>query len=391
MPQRRRVLFLTGTRADFGKLRPLLTKMRDSNEFEIFIFTTGMHMLRRYGSTWEEVDRAKLGRVYMFVNQNDSDSMDSVFAKTASGLSDLIKELEPDLVVVHGDRVEALAGAIVATLNRVLVAHIEGGEVSGTVDEMVRHSVTKMSHIHFVSNDHARRRLLQLGETATSIHVIGSPEVDVMSSPNLPTIETVKSRYEIDFEEFALLVFHPVTTELPLLRGQAQRLVDFVLQSGINFVAIMPNNDDGTFEIQAEFERFSGNPRIRLLPSMRFESYLTALKHARFILGNSSSGVREASYFGVPAVDLGTRQANRSSAKTVVNSGFQCGEIERAVNIALSMPRVSRSHFGDGKSAERFVGTLRKDSTWEIPVQKAFVDRPSATNIGTHRENPSDG
>ena len=388
MPEgRRRILFLTGTRADFGKLKPLLSSLQGRPEFEVFIFTTGMHMLRRYGSTWEEVERAHLGRVYMFVNQNSGDSMDAILAKTVSGLSDLVKEIEPDLVVVHGDRIEALAGAIVGTFNRTLVAHIEGGEVSGTVDETIRHTVTKLSHLHFVSNDDAAKRLLQLGELAESVFVIGSPEVDVMSSPDLPSLDEVRRYYGIDYVDYGLLIFHPVTTEIEEVAAQAKTVVDYVLDSGRNYVAILPNNDDGTQLIQAEYARFSSCERVRLLPSMRFEYYLTSLRHAAFILGNSSSGVREAAYFGVPSVNVGSRQANRARADSVIDCDFDTVEIERAVLSALERPRVPQTLFGDGCSGKRFLELLAGPIPWSMPVQKAFIDRPVVDSIGHAAES----
>lgn len=373
---RKRILFLTGTRADFGKLKPLLSALHGRPEFEVFIFTTGMHMLRRYGSTWEEVERAALGRIYMFVNQNSGDSMDAILAKTVSGLSDLVKEIEPDLIVVHGDRIEALAGAIVGTFNRTLVAHIEGGEVSGTVDETIRHTVTKLSHLHFVSNEEAARRLLQLGESLEGIFAIGSPEVDVMSSPDLPSLDEVQRYYGFDYAEYGVLIFHPVTTEIENIGAQAKCVVDYVLNSHRNFVAILPNNDDGTQLIQAEYSRFTDCDRVRLLPSMRFEYYLTMLRHAEFIFGNSSSGVREAAYFGVPSVNLGSRQANRSRADSVSDCDFEALEIEKSVRFATMRPRVPQLLFGDGHSGDRFLEILAGPVPWSIPVQKSFIDRP---------------
>jgi UDP-N-acetylglucosamine 2-epimerase (hydrolysing) len=159
-----KVTFVTATRADFGKLKPLMQKLQDDERFEVRLFVTGMHMLSRYGSTWNEVQETGFGNLYKFINQNSSDSMDHVLAKTVSGLADYVMEIAPDMLVIHGDRVEALAGAAVGAFNNILTSHIEGGEVSGTVDELIRHAVTKLSHVHFVANDIAKQRLLQLGE-----------------------------------------------------------------------------------------------------------------------------------------------------------------------------------------------------------------------------------
>lgn len=381
---RRRILFLTGTRADFGKLKALMASARVLEDVEIYIFVTGMHMLKRYGSTWEEVERSSLGRIFMFVNQKPGDSMDGILAKTISGLSDLVKEIEPDLIVVHGDRLEALAGSLVGTFNRIRVAHIEGGEVSGTVDETIRHTVTKLSHVHLVANDEARTRLQQLGEDENTIFMIGSPEVDAMSSPSLPSIADVKEYYEIPFENYFLLVFHPVTTEIDELPKQARLLVDFVLSSENNYLVIWPNNDDGTEFVQREYERLTGIPRIRIVPSMRFEFYLSALKHATLIIGNSSSGVREAPFYGVPTVNLGSRQKNRSKAESVVNSGFSLTEIDRAIQAAMLLDVQPSAHFGDGRSGERFLELLATNAFWTQPLQKTFIDHQIDFGAGRH-------
>ncbi len=161
---KKKIVFLTGTRADFGKLKSLLNQIVPHAEFDVHIFVTGMHMLSKYGSTYIEVERNKFPNIYKFINQNHSDNMDVVLGKTIAGFSDYISETKPDLIVVHGDRVEAMAGAIVGSLRNIKVAHIEGGEVSGTIDEVIRHSVSKLSHVHFVANEEAKNRLIQLGE-----------------------------------------------------------------------------------------------------------------------------------------------------------------------------------------------------------------------------------
>ena len=212
-PTRRNILFISGTRADFGKLKPLILRIKSENRFEVQVFTTGMHMLSRYGSTWQEVATVMGGALHPFLNQGPKDSMDQVLAKTISGISDYVRERSPDLIVVHGDRVEALAGAIVGSLNNTLVAHIEGGELSGTVDEILRHAISKLSQIHFVANEAAANRLLRMGESPSSVHTIGSPDIDILKSPDLPTSIEAKTHYEINFEEYNIVILHPVTTE----------------------------------------------------------------------------------------------------------------------------------------------------------------------------------
>jgi len=371
----RKIMFLTGTRADFGKLKPLMRKLQDDEMFEVHIFTTGMHMLARYGSTWDEIRKAGFINIYTFINQNASDSMDHILAKTVAGLSDYVKEMAPDMLIIHGDRVETLAVAIVGALNNILVAHIEGGEVSGTVDELIRHAVSKLSHLHFVANDTAKKRLLQLGETTESIHVIGSPDIDVMNSSTLPDIAEAKRYYNFDFHDYAILLFHPVTTELGDLRRHVRILVDQVLASGLNYIVVYPNNDPGSELILEEYTRIRGNPKIRTYSSMRFEYFLTVLKNAAFIIGNSSAGIREAPHFGVPAINLGTRQNNRVKCDLVLNVMFEPEAIARALTQSREMPRQPKSLFGSGNSAGSFHEIVRHPSFWNRDTQKYFVDR----------------
>ena len=370
-----KVMFLTGTRADFGKLKTLMLKLQDDDRFHVQIFVTGMHMLSKFGSTWDEVRKAGLLNIYKFINQNESDSMDQVLAKTVAGLSDYVKEMKPDMIVVHGDRVEALSGAIVGSLNNILVSHIEGGEVSGTIDELIRHAVSKMSHIHFVANELAETRLLQLGESEDSIHIIGSPDVDVMNSKSLPELSEVKRYYDINFESYAILLFHPVTTEIKDIRRQVTDLVNVVLSSQINFIVLYPNNDHGTEIILEEYERFRESPNVAVYPSMRFEYFLTLLKNARFIIGNSSSGIREAPHFGVPCINLGSRQNNRVSTDSVLNVSITYEAIQSSLHQVNNIPRIKKELFGSGNSAEGFHQVLLRAEVWDSSTQKYFIDR----------------
>lgn len=371
---RKKLLFLTGTRADFGKLKPLIEKCHKSELFETTTFVTGMHMLRKYGSTWEEIKKSGLGNMFTFVNQNELDSIDSILTKTITGISDYIKEETPDLLIVHGDRIEALAGAIAGTLNNIRVAHIEGGEVSGTLDEIIRHSISKMSHFHFVSNDTSKNRLLQMGEMNSRIFVIGSPEVDVMNSENLPELEAVKKRYGISFNEYHIVIFHPVVFELKFLSEQISEIVDLISKSKDNFVIIYPNNDSGSDLILNEYSRLKDRTNIRLIPSMRFEYFLTLLKNAETIIGNSSSGVREAPVFGVPTINIGTRQFNRNETASIFNCQPKFEAISNAIESAAKKKFEKSYSFGNGNTANSFYKVLVNPILWQIAAHKQFID-----------------
>ena len=196
---KKKILFVTCTRADYGKLKSLIIRIQKNNNFISRVFVSGMHNMKRYGSTYEEIIKDKINGTYRYSNQTKNMRMDEILMSTMRGFSSFLIKYNPDLVIVHGDRIEPLACALSSLLNNFLVAHIEGGEVSGTVDEMLRHSISKISHLHLVSNKTARKRLIQMGENKKYIFEVGSPDVDLILNKNLPKIELARKRYNIKF------------------------------------------------------------------------------------------------------------------------------------------------------------------------------------------------
>lgn len=374
----KKIIFLTGTRADFGKLKSLIKITQESSSFEVHIFATGMHMNSRYGKTVNEIVKSGFSNIYQYINHNDIDHMDRILAKTIDGFSHYVAEIRPDLIVVHGDRVEALAGAIVGSLNNIHVAHIEGGELSGTIDELIRHSVSKLAHIHLVSNKKAKSRLMQMGELENSIAVIGSPDMDVMFSDVLPGYEEAMAYYDINFPDYAIAMFHPVTTEVDQAEEYAVSFVDALIASGENYIVIFPNNDIGSNEILKQYERLNQLDRFRIFPSLRFEYFLALLKHAEFIIGNSSAGIREAPEYGVPTVDIGSRQSNRAKITSIIHSSNSTEDILLAISKAKRMKSVGtvgiKHYFGEGKSDELFLDLLMQQEFWNVSKQKQFQE-----------------
>jgi len=372
---RKKILFLTGTRADFGKIKSLISILESNPAFEVFVFVTGMHLQETYGYTLIEIERCGFANLHTFENHTHETTMDLTLAKTIEGLSAYVKSCEPDMIVIHGDRVEALAGAIVGSLNNILVAHIEGGEVSGTIDELIRHSTSKMSHVHFVSNESAKKRLMQMGELESSVFTIGSPDVDIMFSDNLPDLNTAKEYYKIPFKQYAFAVFHPVTTEANEMEAYANHFVDALLADSHNYVLIYPNNDLGSAVILKAYERLRNHERFRIFPSLRFEYFLTLLKNAQFIIGNSSAGIREAPYYGLPIINIGTRQQNRAIHADIIHSEYHKDTIAKALEQVNSHSVVPvHTDFGQGNSAELFLQSLEKSDIWKLNHQKQFRD-----------------
>jgi len=374
---KKKIVFLTGTRADFGKLKSLISITQQSKEYEVHLFVTGMHMNSLYGSTIDEIRKCGFDNIYPFINHVSIDNMDRTLAKTIDGFSHFIAEIKPDLVVVHGDRVEAMAGAITGSLNNILVAHIEGGEVSGTIDELIRHGVSKMSHIHLVANEKAKTRLIQLGELPSSIFILGSPDLDLMNPKKLPKLSDVKKYYNIEYDNFAIAMFHPVTTEFKSVKKDAKEFVNSLIDSDENYIVIYPNNDIGSNEILGEYKRLESNKKIRIFPSLRFEYFLIFLKNSNYIVGNSSAGVREASYYGTPTVDIGSRQNNRSKDASIFHAGNKSKSILKAISLAKNYKKANvskNSDFGQGNSDQLFIELLDGDKIWNLNCQKQFQD-----------------
>lgn len=367
------ILFVTGTRADFGKLEPLAIAAREAG-LTVGFFVTGMHMLERYGLTKIEVHRMQGVRVHEFLNQREGDPQDIILAKTVTGFSDFVSENKPDLVVVHGDRIESLACALVSATNYIRSAHIEGGEVSGTIDEIFRHCNSKLSAHHFVSSQDAAARVRSLGESAESIHVIGSPELDFHGGPSGVTMDEVRARYDIDFDEFGIVTFHPVTSEAASMGQQAQQMFGALQASERNFVVIAPNNDPGSEGI---FDAIATLPkdRFHVLPSMRFSHFSELMKNAACMVGNSSAGVREAPFLGLASLDIGTRQNDRARAPSLKHLPASDHEgILSFLNLEWAKKYEQHTAFGSGQSAQKFVEILKDEGFWSTQMQKRFQD-----------------
>ena len=370
----KKIIFVTGTRADFGKLKSLINSCSKNKNFETHVFITGMHNDPKYGNTYIEVEKLENVNFHRFINNTQESSMDLTLAKTVSGFSDVVTNVNPDMIIIHGDRLEPLSAAIVGSFRNILVSHVEGGELSGTIDELIRHSISKLSQIHFVSNLKAKKRLIQMGEYSKSIHVIGSPDIDLMFSNDIPSIEEAKNKYDIYFEKYSICLFHPVTTEIDLIKSQVSILKKSLLLSKKNYIVIYPNNDFGSQSIIDCFNSIKSK-KIKIIPSLRFEYFLTLLKNSSFIIGNSSAGIREAPYYSLPTINLGSRQKNRDINNSIFNLDFDVDKILEKINELgeVKFPK-SSLNFGKGDSAIKFMKILENDATWETKTQKQFME-----------------
>ena len=372
---KKKILFLTGTRADYGKLKSLINAVNLEKNFSPIILATGMHMLKKYGNTYIEIIKDFNNvRLFKFINQKKNDSMDVVLSNTIKKFNFYLKKIKPDLVVVHGDRIETLAASIYCNLHNILLVHIEGGEVSGTVDECIRHATTKLSHLHFVANQKAKKIIRRLGELEKNIYVIGSPEVDTMIKRDLPSLINAKKRYDIKFDNYAIFLYHPVTTQKREdIIIQCKILFNALKKSKKNYIIIYPNNDTFSDIIFNFIQKLRNNKKFKILPTIRFEYYLTLLKNSEFIIGNSSSGVREAQVYGVKAINLGNRQNNRTiKNKLIKNLEFNQKKILKEINKPKNLNLKRSFNFGTGNSARKFIKILKTNKFWLTDRQKYF-------------------
>lgn len=371
---KKKIVFLTSTRADYGKLKSIIIKLQNNSKYITKVFVTGMHNMHYYGKTIGEIKKDKIKNLYVFKNQDLSSTMNKMLINTITGFSDFLKKEKPDLVILHGDRVEPLGCAISALLGNVKIAHVEGGEVSGTVDEILRHAISKLSHIHFASNQTAKKRLLQMGEDKKSVFVVGSPDVDLILSKKLPDIQTVKKRYGIKYDKYSISILHPVTTNLSNIKAEAKLYFEALKDSKRNYVITYPNNDLGSDYIFNEIKKLKKNTNFTVIPSLRFEFFLTLLKNSTFIIGNSSCGIMEAPYYGIPTINIGDRQKNRFGSKSLLNINFNKNDINRTITSTENKKFSKFNFFGKGNSANKIEKIISSKKFWEIKLQKGFID-----------------
>ena len=321
-----------------------------------------------------EIEKDGLKRIFLSNPINQNLTMDQMLAKNILQFSKYVKRIKPDMIFVHGDRIEALAGAIVGSLNNIYVSHIEGGEISGTIDESIRHAISKLANFHFVSNRSSRKNLIQMGEDKKNIFVVGSPDIDIMLRNNYDICD-IKKKYDIQFKKYAIMIYHPVLSERDQLKQNIKKVVDAIIDSKKNYIIIYPNNDTGSYVILQEYKRLKKNDKIHMFPSIRFEFFLTLLKNAEFVIGNSSLGIRETGIYGIPSINIGTRQNGRYNLKLQKNL---CCVTENDEDIKKAIKNISHYRhksktFGDGNSDIKIQEILKDEKLWERTIQKKFI------------------
>ena len=375
---KRRVCYLTGTRADFGLMTRTLRLIQASPAMELGVVVTGMHLSDKYGLTVREIEAQRLpiiARIATPVDETSGAAMASALGATLVGLVEKLSAWRPHLLLLLGDRGEMLAGAIAATYLGIPVAHVHGGERSGTVDEPVRHAISKLSHFHLVATSGSRERLIRMGEAAAHVFVTGAPGLDELGEAQAEPREALCRRVGLDpARPVCLLIFHPVVQEAEQAGEQVRAVVQGILAAGAQVLALAPNADAGADRILAELQGFSSRPDFRLATHLPRAKFVSWQARADAMVGNSSSGIIEAASLGLWVVNVGKRQQLRERSPNVIDVPPVAEEVRRAVSAVLARPRGQwRNAYGDGGSAERIVEILGR-----LPLEPAVLEKINA-------------
>lgn len=374
----RKIVYVTGTRADFGLMRSTLMLAQASQKLEISLCVTGMHLLAEYGNTVQEIEDSGLpisSRIPVSLTGESGAEMARALAGALEGMVDAWERERPDLVLLLGDRGEMLAGALAAVHLNVLVGHLHGGERSGTVDEPVRHAISKLAHVHFVATQASRERLIRMGELPDQIHVTGAPGLDELANQRCIGREELCRGAGLDPKgRVALVLFHSVLQEAEVAGEQMRIVMDAVMSHELQALVLLPNADAGGAEIRKQLERSRGKQGICLaqhVPRLEFISWMAA---ADVMVGNSSAGIIEAPSLGLPVVNIGSRQRFRESSGNATDVPVDAAEIGKAIGAALQAGRgIWNNVYGDGKAGGRIVQLLET-----LPLDQVLLNKANA-------------
>ncbi len=364
----KKILCMTGTRADYPRIKSVLREIA-SNNFNLKLVVTGSHLSKKFGFTINEIleDKFKIYKKIKILNENFNTHFDTSLAisKLIKEFSNTLKKLKPDLVLLTVDRFETLACAVASSTMNFPIAHIQGGEVTGTYDETIRHAVTKLSHIHFAANNDAKKRIIRLGENKNFVFNVGCPFIDEIKSVDLLSKKNLFSKYNLNLEKKTILfIQHPVTTEYHEVNKQISKSIKALKNfKNSQVLCVLSNFDAGNKRIISALEK---QRNYKTFANLKNRDFLSFLRHSDVLVGNSSSAIREAPSFKLPAVNIGTRQNNRLKAKNVIDVPNDTAKIIKAVNKALydkvfiKSLRKIKNPYGDGNSAKKIVKILKK-------------------------------
>ncbi len=373
---KRKVAIIAGSRGEYGYFRPVIKEIIKRPNLDYGIIVTNMHVLDSFGSTIDEIkkDRFKIhAEIYNTFDGYNRLTMVKSLSVFKMQLPEILKQMGADMILLGGDRGEQLMAAIVGAYMYIPTAHIQAGEVSGNIDGVTRHAITKFAHLHFTSNEDAKERVLKMGEEPFRVFNVGAPQLDDLINGEITSSREIYNKLGLENgKPILILAQHPVTEEFDEAESQMEETLKAVVKFEYPTIVILNNSDAGGRAIKNAINRFR-KPFMKIFPSIPRKDYAGLLNIAGAVIGNSSSGILEAPSFELPAVNIGNRQAGRIQSKNVINVPHSAPKIENAIKLALSKEfrkkiKGCTNPYGDGKSAKRIVDVLEN-----IPIDNKLL------------------
>ncbi len=369
---KKKVCIVTGARSDYAYLELIIKKVEESENLELSLFVTGLHLLKKYDETIKIIknDGFPIKKVIPMYDENDSkqENLGKYVGKAILNFTEALNEEKPDILLVLGDRYEPLAAVIAATTVSIPIAHIHGGDnvFQGQVDEQIRHAITKFAHIHFPATQKSERRIELLGEEKWRIHMVGSPTIDKINleKKNLMSKEDICKAFKFTvYKKLVLCIQHPYIFEAELAGSQVKTTLDVLKKLSLQTIIIYPNNDPGSDLIIKEIESNRNVKNFRIRKNLERKVYLSLLNNVDLLIGNSSGGLIESPIFKLPVVTIGDRNRGRESGDNVINVAPVYSEIEKGVIKALSdefkaFCKTVKNPYGDGNASDRIIKIL---------------------------------
>jgi len=379
----RKIAVVTGTRAEYGYLKPLMDAIKKDGNLELIPIVTGMHLLPDFGNTYKivENDFPNAVKIPMDLRGDSLQDMTNYLSSGIKNFAEFFVKNPPDIIVVLGDRSESLAAALAGAYLNIPIAHINGGDVSGgTIDESIRHSITKIAHIHLVHTQENAERVQKMGEEKRRIFVVGALTLDTILNKDLPSKDEIFKKYNLNPTKTTFLVVqHPITTLKDKGYSHMKELFLALDELKQQVVMIYPNCDAGSKELIKLISKYENKDYMHVFKNLPHEDYLGLMKSANLMIGNSSSGIIEAPSLKIPVINIGSRQQGRNRTENIMDVEPEKNKILAAIDFALNnkdfLKKVKscKNKFGDGKASQRIVKILKELEINDKLIQKQIT------------------
>lgn len=381
--KKKHIVYITGTRADFGLMKAVLREINKNPQLRLSLIVTGMHLMDEFGNSLKEVEKENftLYKINATYKRDDKTSMAEFAAECLEGCVEIFKKLKPDILLVIGDRAESLAASVAAAYMKILIAHIHGGDKSATIDEPVRHAITKLANIHLAATKFSAERIEKMGEEKWRIFVVGAPSLDTILNSEIADKKTAEKELNVDLGKPTLIVLQHPSFDSEQADKQMAETMEAVKELGEQTAVIYPNADAGGRKIINVIEKYRGCKNVKIFKNIEHSLFLGLMKNASVMIGNSSCGIIEAPSFNLPVVNIGERQDGRDRCNNVVDVNYDKKQIVNAVKKALCDKEFikeikgCKNIYGDGKTAERIVKILSEIKIDNKLLQKRLTYR----------------